>query len=392
MSATYRAFRDWELRNATQMVNRSSVSSLAWPSHSFGPWRTLWLFGNSVARIHFFALVALLNGHTYKGIALQIEQCGRGGAWKGRRPGQGISCLGPCHCSEAIIGGGRIVFVWQQRLHHETDDLIRALDGKAKTGDAIRFLPGDVVIVNTGLDDVATMGKYISGKRRTRSQAPFNQSSESSLAYWRQRWASSLELNAPALAAAMARCRDRFGVATFWRTSTPVCHGESYTTHWGLRAGKYVTAVDVGTGAAMPRTQSGAAEQTRAKHVKRIASEAAHETSNPMETDLHGLQTVNGLLAYGDGRVREHMEIFGVPVIDMELIDAAAGLCFERASLPVCRCRGYHADMTNIHPDPELAHQQIRLLLNVVSDMCRQDPILSARGKNLTRTSLQPLQ
>ena len=63
--------------------------------------RTIWFLGNSVSRIHYFAALALLNGDAAASIDEQVTLCGRGGAWGGRRPGQGSAA-----CAQAIAGLG----------------------------------------------------------------------------------------------------------------------------------------------------------------------------------------------------------------------------------------------------------------------------------------------
>lgn len=111
---------------------------------------TIWFVGNSVSRIHFFAALASLSGDgEQKSLAEQINMCGRGGEWRGRRPGQGTSCLGPCSCSAVLPGGGRLSFVWQQRTF---DKVI----GPALLGEvaSIPIRAGDVVFINAGLDNV----------------------------------------------------------------------------------------------------------------------------------------------------------------------------------------------------------------------------------------------
>ena len=220
MRTTLGAFKEWERTPHTQSTD-VDVRGL-WPGHCKKPRGTLWLLGNSVARIHYFAALSLLNGVAAKGIEEQIAMCGKGGEWRGRRPGQGQSCLGPCSCSESVAGGGRLVFMWQQRLYHHSDELMIALNSTAGTSkstsklrSALQIADGDAVLFNTGLDDVQSLAKRATGKRR--AAALLNRS----FADWKSGWRRSLEDSAPQVAAKMQAAWQR-GRPTFWRTSTPV--------------------------------------------------------------------------------------------------------------------------------------------------------------------------
>lgn len=349
MSAQIKTFKaEWNKLSASA----SSSPLEAWPGHCMPRAnRTLWFFGNSVSRIHYFALLALLSGGTAKSIEEQVAMCGRGGEWHGRRPGQGVSCLGPCSCF-ANVPGGRLAFVWQQRLYHTADELITGLNGMRHHANAtINIRRGDLILVNAGLDDVTQLAKRASGKKRT--LGPDGKRLPANFTYFHARWLANLNSAAPRLAEAMTVAWRR-GRPVFWRSSTPVCHTPNHN-QWGLP-----------TGPGLPEAN------------------------------------VNDLLTRSDGRLRAEMVSRGVPVIDTEDIDREAippcpagtgGATTATSSTTIttattaivsattstvstasssCRCQGYLADHTNIHPAPLVASKQIRLMLRLMSDACRR--------------------
>ena len=314
----------------------------------------MWFFGNSVARVHYFAAIALLNGVSMLGIDQQIALCGKGGEWHGRRPGQGLSCLGPCTCSADITGLGRLVFVWQQRMYHTNDELIAAMHGRQPRNGTIRIQRGDAVLVNMGLDDIVSLAKYASGKRRIRG------GSAPTLAQYLARWQQALATEAPRLADAMSVAQNS-GRAAFWRTSTPVCHEPTFRTHWGFLTG--------------PR---------RHLPVPQRSSEVA-------ASDPFNWTTVNDLLAHSDASVVEQLHARDVPVVDMAQIDRSVvptlsgpssvrvtTLCRQPLSLThpraaarfACRCSAYKGDHTNLHPDPRLAFEQVKQMFLQMSASC----------------------
>ena len=68
--ATQDAFKRWEAEQ--NPLPRSDVPHVS-PHSCVRTNGTLWLFGNSVTRVHFFAALALLNGGRLKGIEEQKE-------------------------------------------------------------------------------------------------------------------------------------------------------------------------------------------------------------------------------------------------------------------------------------------------------------------------------
>jgi hypothetical protein len=151
--STLHAFRAWS------SARPKLPPKYRWPTAC----RNIWYVGNSVSRIHYFATLALLRGDgVMTSIDEQIAQCGRGGEWRGARPGQGTSCLGPCSCASNVSVNDEghpynvhtVGFVWQQRLF---DDALPSLLAGSFTQVPIR--PGDLVVLNAGLDDLVHTAK-----------------------------------------------------------------------------------------------------------------------------------------------------------------------------------------------------------------------------------------
>lgn len=427
-------FVDWRHRRRD---NTTSEAAALWPRPCVRHGGTLWMVGNSVMRMHFFAALALLNGDTFVGIDEQIKQCGRGGESRGRRPGQGLSCLGPCRCSADIDGGrGRVVFVWQQRLFHMGDEFVLALN-RAGTGGSstslrrgapgtrgenatpamkrlagLQIQPGDAVIANMGLDDIVTLAKYSFGKRRPKPTDRHADGSAWTLTDYLERWRQSVADGAPALATSMAAAWQS-GRAAFWRSSTPVCHAPGYRTHWGMLTGPRAhlpqPSISSSGDSDAPSTQGGG---------------PAHGPAPPL---LEESTTVNDLLAHSDASVAESMTARGVPALDLTAIDRAAATRVQTAlaaqalqtpradgkgqtaqgdgqiaghqassgpeiretpgtpcDLPgldsgdrsrgatrfACRCAGYQADPTHLHPHPAVAAEQVRQMLKSMAFTC----------------------
>ena len=330
--ATQDAFKRWEAEQ--NPLPRSDVPHVS-PHSCVRTNGTLWLFGNSVTRVHFFAALALLNGGRLKGIEEQKVLCGRGGESHGRRPGQGVSCLGPCSCSVQLSHGGFLTFVWHQRMHHPEDELVRALTRDDHEDSApssrndtslrtLRIRAGDAVLINVGLDDIVQLSKKSFGKKRTTVKGNLSYFS----ALWRH---GSLGIGAPRLAAAMAAARQR-GRAVFWRSSTPICHPNSFITGWGL-------------------------------------------VSGPAPG---GNLSVNGLLAESDETVAVAMKRQRVPVIPIDEIDhVSASACTSRTATSssqssLCQCASYLSDHTRIHPDPGQAREQVVGLFRAMQASCKK--------------------
>ena len=407
MKVTRDAFVDWQRTRLN-----GSTEKAEWPRRCLRPGGTLWFFGNSVARVHYFAALALLNGEDSKGIDEQIALCGKGGEWRGRRPGQGLSCLGPCMCSSDIAGGrGRLVFVWQQRMYHPTDELARALSssasdiGNRRNGTAIRIEAGDAVIVNIGLDDIVSLAKYASGKRRAKER--HRDGSAWTLVDYLQKWQAELANNAPGLASGMAAAwRQRR--AAFWRTSTPVCHAPAYRTHWGLLTGPRALLSDSSDGQAAASLSNATLQQGHRAPASTSRSRSGISSSiSGREAWAVESTTVNDLLAHSDASVAEEMQARRVPILEIAHIDrsavvsaagtscgiapaaarapaapaaepaastasasAAAGSTAASSTRFACRCSGYNADHTNLHPNPQVALEQVRQMLAAMSTEC----------------------
>lgn len=303
---------------------------------------TLWLIGNSVSRIHFFAALALLNdGHSSNvTIPEQITQCGKGGDWKGRRPGQGTSCLGPCSCSDKVPGlDMKVVFVWQQQVWDRT--LHSSLTGGQFSPNQSPIRPGDVVLLNSGMEAVSVVFKRAYGGKKYigADGRVINIKGNYSFfaAIWRQALARESEQLAESVAAAW-----RGGRRVFWRTSTPDCH---------------------------PSTRS-----EFVPHLK--PGKPAWEAMTSL-----GFQSVsqwwNSMVRESDSTVREALTRRGLPVLDMVEVDKEANRCRERLAnarnseeaLLACRCDGF-VDHTWYHPGPLLASRQVALLLALTDASC----------------------
>ena len=393
--------------------------------------RTLWFVGNSVSRIHFFAALAMLSGEReQKSISDQIDLCGRGGEWRGRRPGQGVSCLGPCSCSATVPGGGRLAFVWQQRTFDRV--IGPALLGRVGS---IPIRAGDVVFLNAGLDNVVDMAKRSYTKK-----------------------AGSCARLFPA-----SRAAAPLGVGNKSRTSMGAGSGDSGGggdggggdggggaggggagggdgggdggggDGGGVARGVSVShrnrTSDARAGTS-PRRAEGAARfctqevrrrwnasvETDAEGLARAVSAARSagrrviwRTSSPVcfEPDFltnWGLRTreVNAMLDYSDAHVTAAMRSKGVPIVNLAALDrgilCAQSLASSRpvaravaratedltrshggvalytaihaedeAALTACRCKGYGMDSTHLHPSPETAAAQVSAMLHTLT-------------------------
>ena len=194
---------------------------------------TLWFLGNSVSRIHFFAALAMLSGEGEpKQIEEQVRMCGKGGEWRGRRPGQGVSCLGPCACSATVPGGGRLAFVWQQRTFDKM--LGPALLGELALS-GLRVQAGDLVFFNAGLDNVVDCAKkaFTKKTKAIRLGQLVGDNLTRHAATQKVKWNESLQEDAPRLARALAAAQ-HMGRRVFWRSSSPVCFEPDHKTNWGM--------------------------------------------------------------------------------------------------------------------------------------------------------------
>ena len=104
-----------------------------------------------------------LTWKTARPIEEQQALCGKGGEWRGRRPGQGLSGLGPCSCSADVPGGGRLGFVWQQQVF---DPVLGSVLAGAYP--KIQTRPGDLLVLNAGLDPILDLFKRGFGKKKSR--------------------------------------------------------------------------------------------------------------------------------------------------------------------------------------------------------------------------------
>ena len=315
------------------------------PSKAGGPsgvkQPTLWLIGNSVSRIHFFAALAMLSGSTSSNVTVldQITQCGRGGEWKGRRPGQGVSCLGPCSCSDQVPGlNMSVVFVWQQQVWDRT--LHSSLLGAQFSAGQSPIAPGDVVLLNGGMDAVSILFKRaFAGKKFFGSDGRTVKGNYTFFASkWRQTLASESEQLATSIAAAW-----HTGRRVFWRTTTPDCYPRNATRP------EFAVALQPGKPAW-------------------AAMALSHYSSLS--------QWYNALINESDATVRAALRRHGLPVLDMVDVDIAVNGCREglgsvRRDEDVlrCRCNGY-VDRTWLHPGPMLASRQVAQLLQVTNDHC----------------------
>lgn len=289
--------------------------------------RTLWFFGNSVTRIHFFAAHAILSsqGRRTHGLASnvslidQILHCGKGGEWHGKRPGQGTSCLGPCSCSLDVPGRSsirRLQFVWQQKTFDNI--LAQALVGNYSK---LPVRAGDMVVINTGLDGAFEVLKRSFTHKKTWGIGAHGQLCEfkGNYSYFEGRWRRELRVNAQRLAQSMLAAW-RVGRRVFWRTSTPACFNSSSRTQFGAKT-----------------------------HL------------NPM-------------LAENDAAMSATLRSLGAPVLDLRAIDVDINSCkaWRDQSLEAennCRCQGY-LDLTGLHPGPQLAARQIARLLAATDEHC----------------------
>ena len=305
-----------------------ACSTRVMDQHIRRPNRTLWFFGNSVSRIQFFAVHAILTsqGRQSNGVASnvslleQVENCGRGGEWHGKRPGQGTTCHGPCSCSLDVPGHPslqRLQFVWQQKTFDNT--LAQALIGNYSN---LPVRAHDIVIINTGLDVALDVLRRSFTHKKTWGVNSIGRLCEfkGNYTYFEGRWRRDLHANARRLAHAMLSAW-RVERRVFWRTSTPACYNKS-----------------------------------------KLSAFDAHSHVNPM-------------LAENDAIVSKILRSLGAPVLDIRGIDLEINGCNTWRAGGVenenhCRCQSY-VDHTGLHPGPQLAARQVARLLTATDAQCQ---------------------
>lgn len=311
-----------DLRRLRTIALPSIADSWPPPCSRSSPNRTIWFVGNSVMRVHFFATAALLGGAGISNVSKdeQIAQCGKGGVWGGRRPGQGHSCQGPCTCSVATPRG-RVAFVWQQKVFDAT---LPATLGGAHASTSIA--PGDFVFLNAGLDDAVNALKLAFSKKGRLVRGPRGEPGyyTGNWTYFRQRWRDELAVAATSMARTLADARRR-GVRAFWRSSTPLCQPPANRVTWG------------------------------------------------------GLSTaeVNAMVNHSDALASRALSAAGLAPLDMRAADVQLNGCRRHegneTAVVGCRCRGY-TDSTRLHPGPELASRQVvTLLASAARTFCEND-------------------
>jgi hypothetical protein len=279
--------------------------------------RSLWFVGNSVSRHHYFAAGALLKGRDPTGVEFvanrsqQIKLCGRGGTFKGHRPGQGL-CYGPCSCSLLVPrpAGGfvRLVFIWQQRTYDRWLSDIFVNQAERNKYAPLEGSParGDIVFANVGLDGIAdALKRGLTKKRLSAADGPRN------VTRFLERWATALPSQSTSVAAAMAKAHLDVGVRPVFRGTSPIC----------------------GSGKDGPPGQWGKVP----------------------------IPHVNSWIAQSDANFRSAMNAYGVPFFDLTFADMQLGKCSLPAPDPAdlyrgtasanatveCICHGY-AD--ELHP------------------------------------------
>ena len=269
----------------------------------------LWFFGNSVTRQHYFSARRLFQGTGPSvSVELQKAECGVGGSGaRGRRPGQG-DCYGICGCD--YLGTPQAIsFRWQQRLY---DPLIEdAMLGKDPT---TPVKPGDVVIMNVGLDDIAM---YSDDREKGQNAAE------------EQLWQSTVEHGAPLLARRVLRAARERGVRAVFRTNTELC-------------------------------------QERTEPCGLPSSTEACGSSRMWGLDVGLLQA---RINKTDAVLRHAMRDAGVPVIDMHAWARSGKPPRCTAAEPLggpCACKGYR---DNVHPGPALSMSHTAFFLK---EACRQ--------------------
>lgn len=317
-------------------------------SESIGSWQpgacisnnsspTLWFLGNSVSRIHLFAALALLSKQQASTVSVddQITQCGRGGEWKGRRPGQGLSCLGPCSCSDVAPGSNvKVVFVWQQRAWDETLD--SALSGGRFSPKTAPIAQGDIVLMSSGLDSV-----YSVFKKTLTAKKAFGldgRAIRGNYSFFAEQWRTALAKDAERLAASVATAW-RGGRRVFWRSNTLDCYPTNRTR---------------------PEFAAGLRPGTPGRSMMDSLGFASLSS------------WMNSLLAEHDNTVRVALERQGLPVLDMREIELEVNGCTahgDDASVSACRCEGY-LDKSKLHPDPLRASRQVAKLLARMDEYC----------------------
>ena len=234
------------VRNAGASTARTelqqAINSCESGNHSSGRNRSVWFIGNSVTRHHFFAAIALLKSRDPSAVDFvedrkqQIQVCGRGGQWKGHRPGQGL-CYGPCSCSQTLpwmdgLSFVRLVFVWQQKnFDGYLSDLL--VDAAARRKYALLEGspgPGDLVLVNVGLDGVAdTLKRGLTNKRLSRAEV---REGPRNLTRFLKRWRDQLPSQAANLAAAMQNAQ-RAKMRVIFRATSAICPTAKEPDQWG---------------------------------------------------------------------------------------------------------------------------------------------------------------
>jgi hypothetical protein len=290
--------------------------------------RTLWIFGNSVSRIHLFAAHAILrsqeqshDGVSNVSILDQVTLCGKGGEWHGKRPGQGTTCDGPCSCSLEVPGRRlRLRFVWQQKTYDKV--LAQALVGNYSK---LPVQAGDTVLINTGLDGAIEVLKRSFTRKKTWGVTDRGKLCEfrGNFSFFEGRWRRELAANARLLSQAILAAW-KTGRRVFWRTSTRSC---------------------------------------------------SNDTSR---NQIFSSRKINQMLEENDAQMTATLQSFGIPVVDMLAIDRDLNGCPKRPgedseALRYCRCRGF-LDHTGFHPGPQLASRQIARLLSATDSHCLLPP------------------
>lgn len=329
---TIRHIKKLQLREGTSIpadaVWRPGACLRARRSNESEDFSTIWFFGNSVSRIHSFATQSMLNfadGRASNTTILeQVAQCGKGGDWKGRRPGQGLTCNGPCTCTLQVPSRAlRITFVWQ--LNTFDDTLAKALTGRDSR---LRILPGDIVFLSSGLELILDVVKRSFTSKKSRGAD--GQLIHGNFSYFTAQWRSRLETDARSLAATVESAWHS-GRRVFWRTSTPDC------------------------------------SDANASFARNAPSSVAQIPSRS--------RYMNDMLAQNDGVVRAALEERGLPVLDLSIIDQALNGCHGMSDLILakCRCTGF-LDHTGLHPGPSLASRQVSRLLGSADAQCALRP------------------
>ena len=349
---------------------------------------TIWFMGNSVSRIHFFAALAMLSGEgEQKSLSDQIQMCGRGGEWKGRRPGQGVSCLGPCACSATLPGGGRLAFVWQQRTFDKV--IGPALRGEiGLDGNTIKAF--DIVFVNVGLDNVVDTAKKSYTKKNVaiRMGQLTGENLTRHAASVKQLWNESVQADSVRLAEALSLAQQA-GRRVVWRTSSPVCFQPEYVTNWGM-ATRTVNAMVAFSDAVV--TAAVVARAVPVFDLLRFDHELlCGGIASGGRDDGHGGGAGHGRGDHGhdSGGHDSGGQGNALSAADRDPDESSA------AAVTACRCLGYGMDSTRLHPAPATATWQVERMLRAEALRLSQrspapTPALGvARGHMARRTGLR---